>query len=238
MEGLTRYLAGLRASWEALCGPARGGQVVTTDAYLAAVSPHAFLNNGVLLSTAALPELCDLYRENESFAVWTPAGDSAAEAAMHDAGFARDVTTRPMLGDRASLPRNAGRGDVESDVEPARVAWLNGVPAEVLEDVAGLRCFVTSGDDCGLVLQDAGQDVVMSFVATRPAARGRGLATRLVAAALSDATERGAAAVVLQATPQAEGIYRRLGFRTVGAWQEWTPPPRLTGAQRVRGTRA
>jgi ribosomal protein S18 acetylase RimI-like enzyme len=239
VDDLRRYLDGLHRSWEALCSNDRG-RVERTDGVLAAVSPYPFLNNGVLLRPSSLPGLCELYRGVSSFAVWTAEGDREAEAVLRQTGLVPDVTTRPMVCGRDALPASVADPEVEADVAPARVAALNGVPAQALEEVEGLRCFATTGDDCALVLQDAGDDVVMSFVATRPSARGRGLATRLVRAALADARQRGAAGVVLQATPQAERIYRRLGFASVGGWQEWTPAPGSAvapsgGAERAAG---
>jgi ribosomal protein S18 acetylase RimI-like enzyme len=65
--------------------------------------------------------------------------------------------------------------------------------------------------------------VNVSFVATRPAARGQGLATAVTRAALLDARQRGARTASLQATAMAERLYNRLGFQPVGRWQEWSP---------------
>jgi GNAT superfamily N-acetyltransferase len=60
------------------------------------------------------------------------------------------------------------------------------------------------------------------MVFTRPAARGRGLATAVLTAALRDARRRGARTATLQSTPMAEHLYLRHGFRLAGRWQEWT----------------
>jgi ribosomal protein S18 acetylase RimI-like enzyme len=113
---------------------------------------------------------------------------------------------------------------VELDADPARVCRLNGVHLGLLTGVPDLRCVMTDDDAAGLVVQDAGDDVVLSFVATRPQARGRGLASAVTAAALHSAAERGRRAAVLQATPAAERLYLRLGFVPVGRWQEWVGP--------------
>ena len=51
------------------------------------------------------------------------------------------------------------------------------------------------------------------FVATREAARGRGLATRLLAAALVEARGRGCATSSLQSSAMGERIYDALGYR-------------------------
>jgi GNAT superfamily N-acetyltransferase len=59
------------------------------------------------------------------------------------------------------------------------------------------------------------------MVFTRPDARGRGLATAVLKAALHEARADGASNATLQSTPMAEGLYLRYGFRPVGRWQEW-----------------
>jgi len=55
-------------------------------------------------------------------------------------------------------------------------------------------------------------------VATLPAHRGRGYASSMTAAAVSVAPEQ---AAVLQPTPEAERLYRRLGFEPIGAFSHW-----------------
>jgi predicted GNAT family acetyltransferase len=59
------------------------------------------------------------------------------------------------------------------------------------------------------------------MVATRPDARGRGLATALMCQAVSDARERGMQTTSLQATQMGRAIYARLGYRDLGAIQMW-----------------
>ena len=59
--------------------------------------------------------------------------------------------------------------------------------------------------------------------ATRPDARRRGFGSRVVRAALRDALNDGYLTASLQAMPLAEPMYIRVGFRSVGQWQEWVP---------------
>jgi GNAT superfamily N-acetyltransferase len=141
----------------------------------------------------------------------------------------RDVTTRAMFlrldrpapSLRGRQAEESGEVPVVADVSPAVVAGLNGTPVATVDGVPGLRCWATSDGTSGLCLQDVGGDVVVSFVATRPDSRCRGLATRVLSVALDDARRRGAGTALLQATPDGEGLYARLGFEPVATWQEW-----------------
>lgn len=67
-------------------------------------------------------------------------------------------------------------------------------------------------------------------VATLASYRGRGLATALMVTALRAAKERGCAWAVLQATDEGSGIYRRLGFRSVGRCEEFAFRPGSAGS--------
>jgi ribosomal protein S18 acetylase RimI-like enzyme len=82
-------------------------------------------------------------------------------------------------------------------------ANLNGAPAAV-------ALALHHGADCGV-----------SFVATVPQARRRGLATRVMRDALADAVHRGLDTVTLQATEQGERLYQRLGLRRLGNMELW-----------------
>jgi ribosomal protein S18 acetylase RimI-like enzyme len=68
---------------------------------------------------------------------------------------------------------------------------------------------------CVAVTLRLGEDVSVQYVATEPAFRRRGLAGRLLGAALADARADGLRTATLQASPDGRGVYERLGFRTV-----------------------
>jgi GNAT superfamily N-acetyltransferase len=125
-----------------------------------------------------------------------------------------DLVDSEVAGDAGSV--------VTVDADPVRVAELNGVPPDLVLGVPGLRAYATDDYRCGLVTIVVGADVNLSLVATAPPARGRGLATAVVRAALAGARSYGFEAASLQSTPMAERLYRRCGFRPVGRWQEWT----------------
>ena len=65
-------------------------------------------------------------------------------------------------------------------------------------------------DDCGI-----------SFVATVPEARRRGLATEVMRQALRDARDNGCTTTTLQATDLGERLYANLGYRRLCAMQLW-----------------
>ncbi len=67
------------------------------------------------------------------------------------------------------------------------------------------------------------------WVGTVPGARGKGYADSLVRALSNHAFDRGVAAVVLQASPQGDPIYRRIGYREVTR-HLWYHVPRPTDA--------
>ena len=58
-------------------------------------------------------------------------------------------------------------------------------------------------------------DVSVQYVATEPAYRRRGLAARVVGAALAEARADGMRTATLQASPDGYSVYERLGYRTV-----------------------
>ncbi len=225
MQGLDRYLRALAGSWSGLAVPAPGAVVVDGERVLASRFPgFPVLNNAVLHRPDALPWVGTFYGR-APYAVWTRADDDEASRTLDAAGLRRDITTRPMLCPLEDVLDEEGGGGVEvrHGVDPRVVAELNAVPPQVLTGVPGLRGVSTAAGYSGLVVQRVGEDVVLSFVATRPDARGRGLATAVTRAALLDARSRGARFAVLQAVPAAERLYARLGFVAVGQWQEWTP---------------
>ena len=232
-----RYLEGLAGSWRGLAAAHPSASVVQLPGLLAMLHPNPVLVNAALLDPRLLHDALDLFAESSAFAVWTLSEDQETGAAVRSSGLVPDTTTRPMVRSPDLPPPSAVTG-VELDVDPVRVCRINGVDPDLLSGVPGLRCFATADDTSGLVVQDVGEDVVLSFVATRPEARGRGLATVVTTAALRDAAERRKQAAVLQATAAAERIYARLGFVAVGRWQEWVPSPASSGDRTVERFRS
>lgn len=218
-----RYLRSLVASWEALAAPRPDATVVRGVDFVAArfAEPFPYLNNAVILAPAAVGPAARTYDTAEPHALWCRDEDREIAASLADHGYEPSETTRPMLRSLAELPEVAVPVSIDADLE--RFANLIDVPRQLLQDVAGLRAYVSEEYDSGLVLQHFDTDVYVSMVFTRPTARGRGLATATLTAALLDARRRGARTASLQSTPLAESLYLRHGFQPVGRWQEWVP---------------
>jgi GNAT superfamily N-acetyltransferase len=90
----------------------------------------------------------------------------------------------------------------EDDLRAYRVD-LNGAPASV-------ALALHHGEDCGV-----------SFVATLPQARRRGLATQVMRAVLADAHRHDLTTITLQATEQGERLYAQLGLHRLGTMELW-----------------
>ncbi|MDG6103152.1 GNAT family N-acetyltransferase [Dactylosporangium aurantiacum] len=226
MDAFAGYLASLVGSWEALATPHPDASVVRGAGFVAARFPsHPVLCNAVLLDPAALPALAGLYTGIPGYAVWS--ADGATAAVLAAAGMRRDETTVPMRCDLRDLPPGADPADgspgVVADADPGVVAAITGTDETLVRGVPGLRAYASAGHESCLVLIPVGSDVNVSFVATLPRARRRGLARSVLRRALHDARDGGFATASLQATPMAERLYAAEGFAAVGAWQEWLP---------------
>ena len=96
--------------------------------------------------------------------------------------------------------------------------------AQVLSPEVSL-VLARQGDDppaAAAMVLHTGEMAGLYWVATRPEARGQGLAAACTVAATNLALERGATAVALQASPMGEPIYHRLGWREYGRLQRWS----------------
>ncbi|MBK8229521.1 MAG: GNAT family N-acetyltransferase [Candidatus Eisenbacteria bacterium] len=86
------------------------------------------------------------------------------------------------------------------------IAWKDGLPVSKV-----------------LLNQAAGAAGIYA-VATRPEARGQGLARRLTLAALDAARENGHQLAVLHATPMSVDLYAKLGFRSFAPFHVYAQP--------------
>lgn len=171
-----------------------------------------------------------------AWTVWAPESDREAIAGLERAGHAFDGRPLAMVLDLADL-RSDGIGDLDwdSDAELALLGALNddaygphagpGIAAAFERAPEGLdlrvyRARIAGEPACVLATIDhapapgaGGPDCGVYFVATPERFRRRGLATRLMIAALGEARERGCATSSLQASAMGEPIYRAIGYR-------------------------
>jgi ribosomal protein S18 acetylase RimI-like enzyme len=219
-----RYFASLVGSWELVAAPHPDAVVLRGEGFAAARFPYPVLNNAILIHPSAMDSIREFYAGIDEYAVWSELADRRLADVLLTSGFRRDITTRPMLCYVADAElADVDSGIVLADIDPDRIADLNGVTAELVRGVPGLRAYATAGFESGLIVLPVGTDANVSFVATRPDARRRGLAELVMRAALRDMRDRGSVTASLQATPMAESIYARVGFRPIGRWQEWVP---------------
>jgi GNAT superfamily N-acetyltransferase len=143
-------------------------------------------------------------------------GLELADAALE--GGERDPQAPPMEVVGQVNDRAYEQGDV---LRPLFVA-ADGAP--------GLRAHGIRVDGvwaCVLLTLRVEDDVAVHYVATEAAFRRRGLASRLIRAALAEARDEGATTATLQASPDGLPVYERLGFRRVATLRAFLRPERI-----------
>ena len=238
-----RQYASLREFCRLLGGAAPGSRVLELEGVLGAVVPAAperSVVNSVTYGSArdleqALPELADAYEAAgvRAWTVWVPHFDTEAAALLENAGHVLDADPEAMVME-LDLLAGAAPGDLDLDPAPsvATVARLNDRAynfggeqfQRALQTAPSLHCYVARDEGrpvCCATGHDCDGDFSVTFVATVPEARGRGLASRLLTLSLHEARERGCTTTSLQATKAGEPIYRRLGYRGLGPVQMW-----------------
>ncbi|MEA2279774.1 MAG: hypothetical protein QOK21_381 [Solirubrobacteraceae bacterium] len=99
---------------------------------------------------------------------------------------------------------------LERTLTPLPRGMLRGFKAEFQGVPAAVALAMHHGEDCGV-----------SFVATAPEARRRGLASLVMRGTLHDALENGCTSTTLQATDVGLRLYDSLGFRRLCDMQLW-----------------
>lgn len=251
MPGLDRMVADMEGFVRLLGGASPGATVVECDGVVASVvpaSPERSVFNSVVYRdhgalAAALPELAEAYESAgvRAWTVWTPEEDRRSAELLESRDHRLDGVPLAMeaeltsleLAGVASLGAAGGELAWTADGRMEEVGLLNDAaypvptgsfPPALRALAAGARAYVASiaGEpaSCVVTLEREGSCGVY-FVATRPQARGRGLASALLSQALIDARERGCRTATLQATRMGSPIYERLGFRSLGVLQMW-----------------
>ena len=236
-------LAGTRA-FGRLVGTSRGSEVHELEGVTATLVPNCperSVVNSVSYDeveelAAALEEVAGLYAEAgvQRWTVWVPERDRDAAELLERAGHVLDAEPAAMglaldrLPDLPAPPPDWERAEDASAVGPLNdLAYgydgsftraLDGVPTH------GLDVWVARHEDSPvtcLVTFDRDEDRHVRLVATAPAARGRGLASALLATPWRDARDRGLWSSSLIASKLGAPLYERLGYRTVGTIQMW-----------------
>lgn len=225
-----------------LGGHAAGGVVLERDGLVASVVPSAAdsptLNAAVAVdprvASGHLPELTERYRvaKVRRWGMWLDGEATVAAEALAGAGMVRTASSpgmglgslpedaagngRPRSADLATVGRinDLAYGNYDARLERTLTPLPNGILNAYRIDLDGGPAAVAlalhHGDDCGV-----------SFVATVPKARRRGLATRLMRQALAAARGAGCTSSTLQATELGERLYEHLGYRRLCLMQLW-----------------
>jgi ribosomal protein S18 acetylase RimI-like enzyme len=184
---------------------------------------------------AAYADLAAAYEEAgiEAWTVWVPEFDAEAIEALERAGHQFDGSPGAMTLDLTRFePPDVGDLDWDTDADGALIGLINdrayghesgdGYAAGFAQVRAKpplrlYRALVGGEAACVLGTIDnarapGGVDCGIYFVATDPRYRKRGLATRLMTAALLEAIERGCATSTLQSSEAGRPVYDALGY--------------------------
>ena len=245
---LVRLWDGFARLQALLGGHAGPGSVLERDGLVASVVPSApdspTLNAAVAIAPERAPEhLEELQRRYarakvRRWGVWLDGSASLAAQALAQAGMVV-TTASPGMGARLDelpgtqegdrAPRAAdlttvGRvndlayGNYDARLERTLAPLPNGILRGYRADLDGTPAAVAltlhHGEDCGV-----------SFVATIPKARRKGLASTVMRQALAAARDGGCTTTTLQATDVGERLYTNLGYRHLCVMQLWERRP-------------
>jgi GNAT superfamily N-acetyltransferase len=240
---LARLWEGFARLQTLLGGHAGPGAVLERDGLVASLVPTApdspTLNAAVAIDPTAGPthleELADRYATANvrRWGVWLDGSARTAATAFAAAGMVV-TTASPGMGspideltphETAEPPQHTdlatvGRindlaygnfdGRLERTLEPLPNGLLRAYRVDLGGRPAAVAMALHHHRDCGV-----------SFVATIPQARRRGLATQVMQHALAEAKDAGCTTSTLQATDVGERLYAGLGYRRLCVMQLW-----------------
>jgi GNAT superfamily N-acetyltransferase len=221
------------------------GSVIEREGLVASVVPSApespTLNAAVALDPDQAPEhLAELRERYEGasvrrWGVWLDGSAVEASLALLDAGLVVTASSPGMGAAIAELPERGGAsavtprpadlttvgrvndlayGNYDARLERTLRPLPNGILKAYRVDLGGEPAAVAMAlhheADCGV-----------SFVATVPQARRKGLATRVMREAITEAREQGCTSTTLQATELGVRLYANLGYRRLCDMQLW-----------------
>jgi GNAT superfamily N-acetyltransferase len=236
METVDRMLATMRSAFGAI--GRRGGRWLDEDGVGGLVMPSVperSVVNCVIYERGAdvggaYERLEPAYAGVNAWTVWVPEDDTATAELLAARGHAHDANPAMMVLDLASfeppgdLPAyGPATPQLMGEVNDAAYPWKDGSFERAMRGGISPDDFhlYAAEDACVLGIHDCDGDAGVFFVATLPRARGRGLASGLLAAALLEARERGCDISTLQATARGEPVYAHLGYQRFGAIGMW-----------------
>jgi GNAT superfamily N-acetyltransferase len=237
-----RLWAGFARLQTLLGGQSAGSAVVERDGLVASVVPVApdspTLNAAVVLAGKvqldAIEELRHRYADAgiRRWGVWVDAGARQAVRTLGTAGLRLSsaspgmgavIDELPLGSEAMAQPTNLSTvgvvndlaygnpdGRLERTLAPMPDGILRAYRADLDGSPASVAMALEENGDCGV-----------SFVATAPYARRRGLATQVMHRLLLDARQRGCTTTSLQATDSGKRLYDALGYRRLGDMQLW-----------------
>jgi ribosomal protein S18 acetylase RimI-like enzyme len=237
-------LGSMRAFFASVPRDSPGGRSIELDDVLATVTPavpERSLPNSVVYEredslAAALDRLAATYDDAgvQAWTVWVPEHHERSRELLREAGHVLDASPAAMIADLDEIeaPRP---GDPAPDPEPSRrdLGLINDLAygtGDAFQRIMGNgpadpeRMYIAHVDGepaASVVSHDHDGDCSIWWVATVPAARGRGLAPGLMRRALADGRERGCQVTTLQATKLGRPVYERLSYRSLGAIEMW-----------------
>lgn len=218
-----------------------GGSVIELDGVYGSVMPSVgsrSIFNSVSYESAAqleraLPELERRYDEAGVIAwtVWVHEDDDAAIGALEAAGTVRDAEPMGMGLSLSGLVEPPGMDALDfdggatdlpalRDVTESSYGMPPGTGKRSLREIwPGWTAYLARHEGepaAGLMARDVDGDCIVTMVGTVPEARGKGIAKRLMYAALADHRDRGTETATLQATKLGHPVYRAVGYRDLG----------------------
>ena len=241
-DWLALNLRSMAATFAAFA-PSAGAELIARDGVTAIVNPavpeRSVFNSVVYTDPGALAEvhgeLAAAYAKGRcAWTVWVPEADTATARFLDAAGHRLDAEPRAMGAPLSGFDDpDLGDMDWDSECDPRiagalndgaygypRGTWLRGIGTST----EGLRTYVARIDGepaSTIAVRYVDGDCPVWNVATAERARGRGLATRLIARALADARQAGCTTTTLQATGLGAPVYRSLGYLDFGVLQMW-----------------
>lgn len=241
-----RHTRSLERFYRLFANASDGGRTVMLDGAVIAsimpVLPHRSLPNGVTyrdpsMVEPVLGELATLYESAgvTAWMVWVAPGDEHLGPILSERGHELDGTPDLMgatIGDCDLSPADPrlviDSGELVEIGELNDIAWGHGQPdySLLMRDLPDQVRRYVARDETGKAVSSVFAihvkgDCYITFVATLPEARGKGLASDLIKAALREGLEAGCVTTTLEASAMGRSPYRRIGYRELGPLQMW-----------------